>query len=501
MLCRSCAPATTRICARCGQPGRAQAHWPEGPVCANCYQRALRAKASCPGCGETRRLLTYPGLPEPVCSDCAGAPRTHVCGDCGAEDDLYERGRCARCSLERRLTDLLGDEHTRARTGLEPVFAALLGAPKPRAVLRWLQSESPAIDALGRIAAGELPLAHESLDRLSPSRALNFLEHLLVASGALPARDPALARLERWIDHRLATITDPDQRQLVRTFVRWVVLRRYRSKSRRSHLSDALVSRAKAELNAAAALLAWLAERGTELGGCRQADIDVWLAEGPASRRVARPFVRWAISQGLVRQLDFPAGDRELVGTPVDHIERAEVARRLLHDPGIHPTDRIAGTLVVLFAQPLSRIARLTIDDVAIDARRVTLRLGDTPLELPEPLAGHLRELVGMRRSLAAAALPPHERWLFAGASPGRPIGELALGRRLRRLGVACGPHRSAALLELSGQVPAPVMADLLGVHINTATRWGELAGRHRASYLSLAKVDDGSGATMPTSL
>jgi hypothetical protein len=74
----------------------------------------------------------------------------------------------------------------------------------------------------------------------------------------------------------------------------------------------------------------------------------------------------------------------------------------------------------------------------------------------------------------------------FAGASPGRPIGELALGRRLRRLGVSCGRDRRAALLELSGELSAPVLADLLGIHANTAANWAELAGRHQAGYLAL---------------
>jgi hypothetical protein len=158
--------------------------------------------------------------------------------------------------------------------------------------------------------------------------------------------------------------------------------------------------------------------------------------------------------------------------TPLDPERRATAARRLLHNPDIHPADRVAGALVVLFAQPLSRVARLTVDDLTIEPGRVALRLGDTPFELPEPLA--------------AAALPAHERWLFPGASPGRPIGELALGRRLRRVGIDCAANRRAALLELSGEVPAPVLADLLGVHINTATRWAGLAGRHQANYLSL---------------
>jgi hypothetical protein len=121
------------------------------------------------------------------------------------------------------------------------------------------------------------------------------------------------------------------------------------------------------------------------------------------------------------------------------------------HDAGIDPADRVAGALAVLFARPLSRVARLTVDDLKIEQRRVALRLGDTPFELPEPLAGHVRELVTWRRSLAAAALPAHERWLFLGASPARPVGELALGRRLRRRGIDTAANRRTALLELWG--------------------------------------------------
>jgi hypothetical protein len=55
----------------------------------------------------------------------------------------------------------------------------------------------------------------------------------------------------------------------------------------------------------------------------------------------------------------------------------------------------------------------------------------------------------------------------------------LALGRRLRRRGIYCAANRRTALLELSSYAPAPVLADLLGVHIDTATRWAELAARH----------------------
>jgi hypothetical protein len=53
------------------------------------------------------------------------------------------------------------------------------------------------------------------------------------------------------------------------------------------------------------------------------------------------------------------------------------------HDAGIDPADSVAGALVVLFARPISRVARLTVDDLTIEQGRVALRLGDTPSSSP----------------------------------------------------------------------------------------------------------------------
>jgi len=490
MLCERCRPVAPRECARCGRPARTIAHWPEGPVCAHCYRRALRAKGTCPICDNVARLLRYPGFETAVCRDCAGAPPTHVCADCGAEDELYERGRCARCTLADRLTALLGEQSAREHRGLQPLFIALHDAPTPRGVLRWLQSPSPAIKALEGIAAGEVALTHKALDGLIPSRSILFLSDLLVAVGALPARDPALARLERWITEHLDTIEDPDERQLVRTYARWVVLRRYRCASRRAPLNDGVIGRAKTELKAASALLAFLADRDVQPAGIRQSDIDAWLADGPSIRYVARPFVTWAIRRGVMAKIDLPALNRQLVGLPIDINARTATARRLLHAPDISASDRVAGALVVIYAQPLSRITRLTVDDVELCADSVTLRLGDSPLQLDAPLDDHLRTVLGARRSPAAAALEPAERWLFPGAAPGRPIGALALGRRLKRLGIEGPTNRRTALLELSRQIPAPLLASLLGIHVTTAAKWGQLAGHHQSDYLALRDTD-----------
>lgn len=188
-------------------------------------------------------------------------------------------------------------------------------------------------------------------------------------------------------------------------------------------------------------------------------------------------------------RLDFPAGQRTGPGHVISDEDPAQLARHLLHAPNITPRDRVAALLIVLFAQPVGRVARLTIDDVAIGDDSVAIRLGTTAIELPEPLAGHLRDLVADRRSGAAAAIN-EPRWLLHGKAPGRPIDELALSRRLKLIGVDCAAARRSTLLQLAGEIPAAIVADLLGIHIHTATKWADIAGRPWSDYPTLRVLD-----------
>jgi hypothetical protein len=103
-ICQSCAPRPAARCAHCGQMRPPTAQRAEGPVCHPCYIAALRHRGTCTGCSTIRRLVAPPGPTATLCADCAGVPASHACTDCGIEDQLYERGRCARCSLHRRAT-------------------------------------------------------------------------------------------------------------------------------------------------------------------------------------------------------------------------------------------------------------------------------------------------------------------------------------------------------------------------------------------------------------
>ena len=66
---------------------------------------------------------------------------------------------------------------------------------------------------------------------------------------------------------------------------------------------------------------------------------------------------------------------------------------------------------------------------------------------------------------------------------PGRPITPARLAERLRALGIPVQAGRRAALTDLAAQLPAAVLADLLGLHPTTAVAWMHQAGGDWTRY------------------
>lgn len=153
--------------------------------------------------------------------------------------------------------------------------------------------------------------------------------------------------------------------------------------------------------------------------------------------------------------LDVPVPSKHLPTAPVDVDDRWAVARRLLHEPNIEASDRVAGALAVIYAQPLHRINRLTTSDLTDNERDVTVQFGRTAINLPEPLASHARTLLASTPRTRNANFAVYTSWLFPGVDPGRPITQAGLSRRLARLGVRAGAHRRAALFQLAAEMPA----------------------------------------------
>jgi hypothetical protein len=73
--------------------------------------------------------------------------------------------------------------------------------------------------------------------------------------------------------------------------------------------------------------------------------------------------------------------------------------------------------------------------------------------------------------------------WLFPGGAPARPLSTGRLILRLKALGVPARVSRNSALMDLAAELPAAVLSQLLGLHINTAARWTDEAGNTRPDY------------------
>jgi hypothetical protein len=84
-------------------------------------------------------------------------------------------------------------------------------------------------------------------------------------------------------------------------------------------------------------------------------------------------------------------------------------------------------------------------------------------------------------------------RWLFPGVVPGQPLTRAAFRNILVRHDIPILAGRSAALIALANDLPVPVLAELLGVHIHTAQKWAAHVQRDWATYLA-ARSDDHRG-------
>ncbi|MEU5476726.1 hypothetical protein [Streptomyces mirabilis] len=87
------------------------------------------------------------------------------------------------------------------------------------------------------------------------------------------------------------------------------------------------------------------------------------------------------------------------------------------------------------------------------------------------------RRLLARRRGHTTIGTSADSPWLFPGALAGQPLSNHHLGTRLRRLGIYSRPCRTSALIELSTQLPAAVLTDLLGISPETATAWTQSGG------------------------
>jgi integrase len=220
------------------------------------------------------------------------------------------------------------------------------------------------------------------------------------------------------------------------------------------------------------------------LPDCQQADIDAWYAENNEYARLAiRPFLQWCMASKLTGRFQLPQSVIRHAAPLPDH-ERVSHLGRVLTAHDLPLRIRVAAAIVLLYAQPLSRIVRLTLGDVTRDGGQVLLRLGEPPTPVPGPVADLLLSWIGNRDNMNTAT-NRNSPWLFPGRRAGQPMNPDALAALVNDVGIPTTAGRASAIRQHVLEMPAPVVADALGYHQVTTAKLAAQAGGTWSRYAS----------------
>ncbi|WP_406276673.1 hypothetical protein OH799_06305 [Nocardia sp. NBC_00881] len=352
----------------------------------------------------------------------------------------------------------------------------------PASADQWLRNPGVG-DRLRALTTGDLPLTHDAFAALPRSSGVSYLRELLMTTGLLPQRNPELLRFDEWTSDLLDQIDATDDRQALATYIKWHHRHRILRQLDNGTLRAGSWNTARQQARVAMDFLNWLRSRETTLAECTQHDIDDWFADGPKTRLTARIFMTFAIRRRLCPKLRIPNPPR-VTPEAQPQAERIALVRRLFADDSLAPIDRVAGLLVLLYAQPATRITQIKVDDVTTRNDQVLLRIAEEDLLMPAPLDRLITDLITRRRNMGTAANPTSP-WLLPGQRPNRPITTSRLRNRLRGLGIT-GTSRVAAFNELLREIPAPVLADLVGCHPRFAAERASALATDWANYAAI---------------
>ncbi|WP_409048311.1 hypothetical protein AB2L57_06050 [Microbacterium sp. HA-8] len=524
--CRSCRAkqAPTAPCVVCGQQRRINARTDDGgAICTTCYAKARTGTTPCDECGQiaplqTRadgRTTTSTNAGKNLCARCYRYPR-RLCGVCGrhrrvalkatdTSPDIcptcyqapvvdcsicgqqalgrrttnHGRPRCFSCQTIGQIDAALTGPDGLIRPELVPVRDALAASDRPRSLLtNWHNLSS--LHLLSDIAQGRLELSHEALDARPQVFSVTYLRAMLVAADALPPRDENAVRLRRYAAEAATDITNPEFRGALSRYARWHVIGRVKT-NRHGHISPTTAGRAKANIQSARNFIDHLTASGHTLHDFPQAQLETWLSRD-STRRIG--FIRWLKQGGYLTRCQLPDPIRQKDPShDVDPEEQLGLARRLLHDPDAASVeDRAAACLILLYAQPVTKIAALTTSDIQVRDAGTYLTLGPEPLLLIPPLDAMVKALP-VAKPFGTASTLADPRWLFTSKNAGTHLHPTSLMARMNRLGITTRASRNTALLHLAATTPPAVFASLVGIHITTATRWAELTGAAWNNY------------------
>lgn len=359
--------------------------------------------------------------------------------------------------------------------------------------MKWLTNPRGGARVLRELIDNETPVDHAALDAYD-EREVWSLRRTLVDLDVLPRRHDPIGRLDATLERVVADLPTAE-RQIVRAYGSWSLLRRARRRYERTGTFTYSQFRAAWQrLERVSELLAWLGEQGMSLDDMDQATLDAWLTGASHDRRTAAAdFLRWAARRRLTPRLQVTHVQRQDPDVTMTEDERWTHVRRCLTDSSIPNDVRAAGALMLLYGIPLARVVELTRDHLdyadgdLYPAGFSITRSG--PVVLVPPALGRLLDQLPHQANPRGVPLIPagstHPTWLFPGRGTAGHVSYTGLVTRMRRHGLTVRRARNAALISLASDLPASVISDLFGLSIAASTGWARRAGRDWQGYLS----------------
>lgn len=485
-LCSTCrrGPRRPRRCAICDHTKAVAAVLPVGAVCGRCVRHLRRHPAPCSMCQLVRPLVGVDDRGVGVCGPCSGDERNWTCSACG-QVDLLLGSRCLACTVKAEVTELLTSPSGHIDPQLNGIRTYLIDDTTPDRTLGIIRY-TEWVRLLRELIATQRPLTHEVIDELPAGSPANHLRIVLEHTGVIEPRADDLGFLDAWLRDFLSAVPRQDA-HLLRTYAQWSILPRTRRRATRLGTTANTPKYVRTRVETAAQFLAWLRDNDRTLTETTQHDVDTWIESGASTRRRIRDFLKWTHARGLSAALHVHWLGREgLAEHVLGDQDRWTLLRRCLRDDSLSLDLRVAGALVLLYGQIPTRIVELTVDRISTSDTDTYFALRNQPVLLPPPLATLIVELANRSASRQPRARPEASGWLFPGPRPGTHIyaGRLATALN-NKAGIYVRPGRGGALNALAADLPAPVLAEILGLSVTTATRWTALANHDNAEYVA----------------
>ncbi|MEE2062356.1 hypothetical protein [Rhodococcus artemisiae] len=341
---------------------------------------------------------------------------------------------------------------------------------------------------LRSLAHGESPIANETFENYGEYSKIRHLHQLFTKLGIVEYKDQNLLIFTRWLDRKMDKCDLNDEHtKVARQYVRWYHLRRLRELSDRTNLTEGHVRTSKQDTTVALNFLGWLEEKSISLSQCRQAHVDEWFATGNTTRSRVRSFAKWAVRNQYLPNIELPGG-ATFRAPGIDQGKRLALLADLLENEEIPLFCRAAAILFLLYGQPITRLVRLTINDITTNVDVTEILLGDHPVLIPNPFDEIILRYVRSRPNINTAG-NADSPYLFVGFRPGQPLNANYLMRLLRDHGVELRVMKAAALRDLVQEMPPAVAARVLGFKTASLEPHAAQAGMTWASYPALRRA------------